>query len=468
MRLPNPVQKFAVLSSVCIAGLCFALALAISYLLEHHMRDVEWLSTAEIVKYEVDENDLARYLTDPQLRLEPPRYREAFKRLLDLPEVVRIKIWDREATVLWSDDERLIGKRFPENAEVKQALAGQVSVALKTLQKKEQEYERERFTVLAEVYVPIASKTSGEIMGIVEVYKLPARLFAGIRRMQSIVWGIAILGGILLYVVLLPIVRRSYREQLKLEGSLREHARHLEEANRAKSQFLANMSHELRTPLNAIIGFSALLMEGLHGPLTEKQRRHLGHIHTSGQHLLAIINDILDLSKVEAGKLELTLEPVDLGQVIRDSLAPVRGQAAAKGLRLESEVPEGLPPAVADPLRLKQILYNLLSNAVKFTPEGGAVTVGAEREAEVVAVWVRDTGVGIAPEDQERIFREFEQADNTNARQHQGTGLGLALTRMLVELHGGKIWVESALGQGSTFTLTLPQGAPADAPALHA
>jgi signal transduction histidine kinase len=216
------------------------------------------------------------------------------------------------------------------------------------------------------------------------------------------------------------------------------------------------MSHELRTPLNAIIGFSAVLAEGLHGSLTAKQRRHIGHIHSSGQHLLAVINDILDLSKVEAGKLALTLQAVHVGEVVQDSLTLVEGEAAVKGLRLASAVPTDLPPALADPVRLKQILSNLLSNAVKFTPEAGAVTVGARADEEGLAVWVQDTGVGIAPEDQERVFREFEQVDNSLGRQHQGDGLGLALTRRLVELHGGRIRVESAPGRGSTFTFTLP------------
>jgi signal transduction histidine kinase len=242
----------------------------------------------------------------------------------------------------------------------------------------------------------------------------------------------------------------------QLEERVRERTAELEKANRAKSQFLANMSHELRTPLNAIIGFSALLAEGVPGPLTAKQRRHVGHIQTSGQHLLAVINDILDLSKVEAGKMTLTLQPVDLGQVVQESLTLVRGEAAAKGLRLEAAVPADLPPVLADRIRLKQILSNLLSNAVKFTPEAGAVTVGARAAEEGLAIWVQDTGVGIAPEDQERIFREFEQADNSLGRQHQGAGLGLALTRKLVELHGGRVWVESAPGQGSAFTFTLP------------
>ncbi|HEU5393967.1 MAG TPA: ATP-binding protein, partial [Candidatus Methylomirabilis sp.] len=253
-----------------------------------------------------------------------------------------------------------------------------------------------------------------------------------------------------------------------LEERVRARTAELEEANRAKSQFLANMSHELRTPLNSIIGFSALLEEGGQGPLTEKQAHYVTNIHTSGKHLLAVINDILDLTKVEAGKLELTLGPVDLGEVIRASLTLVRGLAAAKRLSLTSELPEALPLAIADPVRLQQILFNLLSNAVKFTPAGGAVTVGVERREEDLAVWVRDTGIGIAPEDQERIFREFEQVDNSFARQYQGTGLGLALARKLVELHGGRIHVESALAKGSTFTFTLPKRVPGDLPAMRA
>ncbi|MBI4390437.1 MAG: GAF domain-containing protein, partial [candidate division NC10 bacterium] len=265
---------------------------------------------------------------------------------------------------------------------------------------------------------------------------------------------------------------RLFAEQKEYSVGLEERVRartaELEAANRAKSQFLANMSHELRTPLNAIIGFSALLEEGQHGPLTEKQRRFVGHVQTSGKHLLAVINDILDLTRVEAGKLELALEPVDLAAVIEEALTLVREGAFAKKLSLTAELPDGIRPAVADPVRLRQILYNLLSNAVKFTPEGGTVTVGAERDGEGVTVWVRDTGIGISPEDQERIFREFEQVDNSFSRQYQGAGLGLALTRRLVELHGGRIRVESTPEKGSTFTFTLPQRLTGDVPAAQA
>ncbi len=263
--------------------------------------------------------------------------------------------------------------------------------------------------------------------------------------------------------------RRWAEEALRVANARLEQAvRRAERASRHKSEFLANMSHELRTPLNAIIGFSALLEQGLHGPLTPKQARFVANIHKSGKHLLTVINDILDLTRVEVGRLKLALEPVGLAGFVEEVLTVVREGAPAKRPNLTSEVPAGLPPAVADPVRLRQILYNLLSNAVKFTSEEGTVTVGAESLEGDLAVWVRDTGIGIAPEDQERIFREFEQVDGSFARQYQGTGLGLALTRKLVELHGGRIWVESAPGKGSTFTFTLPHRVPGPAPAAHA
>ncbi|MBI3779971.1 MAG: hypothetical protein HY278_02760, partial [candidate division NC10 bacterium] len=359
MRPLNPVKKFAVLSSIFVTGLCLGLAFTIAYLLEHHMGEREWLDTAAFVRHQVDEHNLGPFFTEPRLRREPAEYKEVFKRLSSLPEVVRIKVWDREATVLWTDDERLIGRRFPENPELKQALAGRLSVELKTLRKAENVLERERFTQLAEIYVPIPSKPSGEIIGVVEVYMLPARLFAGIQRMRVLVWGIVITGGILLYGGLIPIVRRSYRKQLDLERSLREYSQHLEKISRHKSEFLANMSHELRTPMNAVLGFSELLAQQTYGPLTEKQSRYVDNIHKSGRHLLALISDLLDLSKVEAGKVELRPEPFELREALAVALAAIRPLAKAKGMQLSLQVDEGLSTLTADPLRFKQILYNL-------------------------------------------------------------------------------------------------------------
>ncbi len=235
----------------------------------------------------------------------------------------------------------------------------------------------------------------------------------------------------------------------------------LEEAHRVKSLFLANMSHEIRTPLNAIIGFGQMLEMEAFGPLTEKQRRYVGNINQAGKHLLALINDILDLSKAEVGQYTLSPEAVPVAETLEGALLIVKGAAGKKQIRLGLELDDGLSTVWADPIRLKQMLYNLLSNAVKFSPEGGQVTLTARPTAGGVEVAVADTGIGIQPEDLPRLFTEFSQL---GPNRHEGTGLGLALTKRLVELHGGTIRVESAPGKGSTFTLTLPEHPPAQAP----
>jgi PAS domain S-box-containing protein len=230
----------------------------------------------------------------------------------------------------------------------------------------------------------------------------------------------------------------------------------IESASQAKSEFLANMSHELRTPLNSVIGFSEVLQEKTFGELNEKQARYVGNILTSGKHLLGLINDILDLSKVEAGKIELKYEEFPLPDLLSESQTLVSTMASKKSISLESKVEEGISKFTADPTRFKQIMYNLLSNAIKFTPDGGRVSIHTKSSADMTQISVEDTGIGIKKEDQEKIFEEFYQVDSSYARQYQGTGLGLALTKRLVELHRGNIWVESEVGKGSKFTFTIP------------
>ena len=227
--------------------------------------------------------------------------------------------------------------------------------------------------------------------------------------------------------------------------------RKLEVASRAKSDFLASMSHELRTPLNAIIGFSEVLLEQMFGPLNTKQADYLSDILASGRHLLLLINDTLDLSKIEAGKMELELATFALPAVLEDGLTMVRERAARHGIELSVDAGPELDEVEADERKVKQVVFNLLSNAVKFTPDGGRVEVRARRVGDRAEVAVADTGVGIDPADQTRIFQEFQQAG-----QQEGSGLGLALARSLVALHGGSLWVESEPGSGSTFTFTLP------------
>jgi signal transduction histidine kinase len=244
-------------------------------------------------------------------------------------------------------------------------------------------------------------------------------------------------------------------QNARLFGEIEVKSRQLEAASQHKSEFLANMSHELRTPLNAIIGFSEVLNERMFGDLNEKQDEYLKDIHASGTHLLSLINDILDLSKIEAGRMELELTDFHLPSAIDSALTLVRERATRRGITLAPAVDGGVGPLRADERKVRQVLLNLLSNAIKFTPEGGRIEVRAARENGAVEVSVSDTGIGIAPEDREAVFEEFRQVGSSAARQ-QGTGLGLTLCRKFIELHGGKIWVTSALGAGSTFTFRLP------------
>jgi two-component system, NtrC family, sensor kinase len=250
-------------------------------------------------------------------------------------------------------------------------------------------------------------------------------------------------------------VEERTRELATALAELDEKSRELEAASRHKSEFLANMSHELRTPLNAIIGFSQVLNEKLFGEVNEKQEEYLDDILTSANHLLALINDILDLSKVEAGQVELEVTSFSLREALERGVVMVRERATNDGVQVALEANGGVELVSGDERRIRQVIFNLLSNAVKFTPAGGAVDVRARQVDGEIRVSVADTGPGIAAEDHERIFEEFQQTEG-GVEQREGTGMGLALSRRLVELHGGRIWVDSELGKGSTFVFTLP------------
>ncbi|MFA7383630.1 MAG: ATP-binding protein [Desulfurivibrionaceae bacterium] len=231
----------------------------------------------------------------------------------------------------------------------------------------------------------------------------------------------------------------------------------LKAASRHKSEFLANASHELRTPLNAIIGFSGILKKRMFGDLNEKQAEYVDDIYTSGNHLLSLINDLLDLAKVESGRIELDVKQFDLPSALENSITLLKERANRHGIMIDLAIDERLSSFMGDERKLKQIMLNLLSNAVKFTPDGGRIGVKADPADGGVQISVNDTGVGITPEDQQVIFEEFRQVGD-DSHKREGTGLGLTLTKRLVELHGGKIQVESEAGKGSTFTFTLSEG----------
>jgi signal transduction histidine kinase len=286
--------------------------------------------------------------------------------------------------------------------------------------------------------------------------------------MAEIVWRLVLEGfQILLGLAVLSagtallVVGLRRRENLQADlaqavATARAAREEAEQASKAKSEFLANMSHELRTPLNAVIGFSELIEQQVRGPVAETYREYARDINRSGAHLLSIINDILDLSKVEAGKLELHEEEVELASVFRGCVRLIEPKAKEAGLNLHVLTPLSLPPLWADEVRLKQILLNLLSNAVKFTPRGGRVSLSAAVSGDSVAIIVADSGIGMSSDDIPVALESFRQVESARSRKFEGTGLGLPLAKRLTELHGGTLLVESAPDQGTTVTVHMP------------
>jgi PAS domain S-box-containing protein len=255
-------------------------------------------------------------------------------------------------------------------------------------------------------------------------------------------------------------ILRDITERKQAETEIAATTRELEAASKLKSEFLANMSHELRTPLNAIIGFTQLMYDGKVGPVSRQHREYMGDILNSSKHLLELINDVLDLSKIEAGKMDFSPEPIELRKLATEVTNILQGLTASKRLTMEVEVSPAVETVMSDPARLKQILYNYLSNAIKFTPDEGRVTIRAlPEDADHFRLQVDDTGIGIQPEQMSKLFGEFQQLDIGTAKKHQGTGLGLALTKKLVEVQGGRVGVHSEPGRGSTFYAVLPRAA---------
>ena len=230
----------------------------------------------------------------------------------------------------------------------------------------------------------------------------------------------------------------------------------LEQASRAKSEFLANMSHELRTPLNAILGFTEMMVDGLYGDLPGELKEPLNDVQVNGKHLLRLINDVLDLAKIEAGRMELALREYSVAEMVGSVRASLRSLAAEKGLPFDTDVPDDLPPARGDGGRLTQCLMNLAGNALKFTREGRRPASAWSLDGEELIYRVSDTGIGIPPEELQNVFAEFRQVDATVTRQFGGTGLGLSISKKFIEMHGGRIWVESKVGEGSTFFFRVP------------
>ncbi len=468
-RRLNLLERFALLSFLGVLLLCVALGFMTSSVLTRSMLDGEWETTAEVVRHQVGTHSPTYLFTESESERGSQPYREALGRLMTLPHVVRVKVWSRDGTVVWSDDSRLIGRRFPENRELQGALGGAVTVHLKDLRKSENVYEREQFVKLAEVYVPVLDEANRKVIGVLEVYKTSTRLFERIRQAQAIVWSVSAAGGLLLYLSLFGIVRVSHRTQMRLSEVLREQvglteekdrllaathtqAAALERKNKELDTFVYTVSHDLKAPLVTLQGMADLLGESCERDLDEQGRHYVTRIKTNAQQMERLVQDLLALSRI--GREGREPEAVGLDDVVDELLMEGGERIRARGVTVTRHE---LPTLWGVRTQIEQVVSNLLGNAIKYLGDTPApvVEIGAkDGGAEMVECYVKDNGIGIDPAYHEKVFEIFQRLQETEA---EGTGVGLAIVKKIIEGAGGRIWVESAKGQGAAFRFTWPR-----------
>lgn len=585
----NIVRKFALLSFIVMLVLGIVLGYTISEKIEEMMINRAKDTYANIVQQNIRIFLAPEFFSSSNFSRDKEAFEKYFS-FLRTDEIVRIKVWNKDGTIVYSDVEELVGKSFADNTNFNNAMNGSVDIEIDRELTREEAFYEKQFKGLMEIYVPVRFD-NGELAGVVELYQNLDFIDKEIYDARMIIWFIIFFGFSTLYFSLVWIVKgasntivqqsislqNSNEELHKSEDKFRklvesapdaivvvnsegnillvnsqtvkmfgftreelinkpyeimipEHLKkkhrgrcagyfvnpiatsighdleiyastrdgrmipveislspmetrdgiivmclihdlterkkavelhienvRLESASKAKSEFLAGMSHELRTPLNAVIGFAQLMKEGISGDLNEKQMQFVNNINTSGNHLLELINDILDLSKVEAGKVELVIDRMSVPETIKEGLILIKEKAQKRNIILITEFDPELEFIEADKLRFKQIIFNLLSNAVKFCrEEGGTVTIRTKKEGDMAAIKVEDNGIGIKEENLGKLFQKFEQIDPKVTSKYGGTGLGLAITKKLVEMHRGTIMVESRYGESTTFTFKLP------------
>jgi signal transduction histidine kinase len=453
MRRLNLLQKFSLLSFVSVVAFCAGLGWITSRVLTHTMLKSEWQDTAELVRYQIRAYRLEPLFTDLSLRAEPERYRASLGAFLNAPEVVKVKVWDRDGTVIWATDPRIIGKKFPNNPELRTAIAGSVSVHLKPLQKAENVYEREEFVQLAEVYVPIfAERAPGRLIGVLEVYKTPYALYASIRRVRFLVWSSVVAGGVLLYASLFWIVRVASDSQRRLEQSLEAQSAELRHRNTTLEFFVQSVSHDLRNATLAVHGIAGCLLED-HGPaLGDAGLRLVRRLHANVERQDMLLKDLLTLSRV--GEQVSPPRTIELTVLVREIAAETLTVLDSGPVKVT--VPDSLGVLVARVDDVRAIFEHLITNAVTFMGDQPApeIEIGVVDRGEDIELFVRDNGPGIDPSYHAKIFELFERLE---VRESRGTGVGLTIVKRIVESVGGRVWVESALGQGATFRFTVPR-----------
>jgi signal transduction histidine kinase len=452
----NLIRKFSIYSILIIVILGIVLNLVISSKIENMVMERSQITTVSWV--ELHSTNL---LTPVLFRnLDYNKNKENFERfyaMIKTDEIIRIKVYDDIGTIVFSDEGGLVGKNYQDNEPLKKALKGSVEVEInRKLEKSENAYERKNYSSLMEIYVPVRS-SSGEVYGVIELYQILDIIDKEIFKLQMTIGIIIFLGLFTLYFSLIWIVKDASETILKQNLALIKSHQDIKEMDKMKNEFINAMSHELRTPLNAVIGFSDLMKQKNTGELNERQERYIDNILKSGKHLLAIVNDILDMIVIEAGKIELAISTFPVHLTIDENIERVRSNAEKNNIIINKEIDPQLEFIEADRQKFSQIFFNILDNALKFSKkDGGVVNIIARKTGDKAQFSVSDNGIGIKEENFGKLFKVFQQLDTGISRKYGGTGLGLSISKKLVELHGGKIWVESKYGEGTTFTFELP------------
>ncbi len=467
--LRAPTRQFAVLSLIVIGIITVALSLVISYSLRKDLLDHEWGVTANYIRaeawYHLDPSDFNL----PLNQTTKERFRAFYEQTVMMPEIVRLKIWDRTGAVIWSDEERLIGKRFPDNLHFAGAIAGRTVVNLGEAKKKEHVYERDKFPRLVEVYVPIVLPGTSRLAGVVETYKAPKRVFANIRKGQITVASTALAGGILLYLSLFWIFRRATRQIEDQHQALEQRSLELTSTNKelmavqtqlvaaermvAIGEVVTAVAHGIRNPLSNIRASAQVAyMECGDCKEAKLASKNMANVISEVDRLEGRLKELLRFVQPAEGQRS----PVDLNTVLRKIVQMVVGPISKAQIKMDEQLAPVLPPIMGNEILLEQVFLSLIDNAIEAMPNGGTITLvtGMRQDNGLSQVFaeVRDTGVGIPEEEIPKVLESFYTTKS------QGTGLGLAIARKFTEAYGGTLTVSSRLGEGASFHVSFPAG----------
>lgn len=462
LRNLNIFWQFVILGFVVFAVIGIFLSSFIEPMLTDFVLDQTKLNSSVFISRLAADSLLPEDFVKPVSGETQKRF-ENLANHLQFPGLFRLKIWNREGVIIYSDEKRLMGQKFALTPELKEALNLKASIGLKKFLPDEPHHRYEvPFGEGIEFYTPLTFGASAEVVGIAEVYGRSGFLTKQIAEVKNnLIWRI-VLSLFLMYVTLSFIVWRGARlirqRTERLETALVE----AQAASRTKSEFLSIMSHELRTPLNSILGFVKLMLMGLAGPINAEQKKQLAMIEKSGENLLLLINKVLDLAKIEAGKISVEVEKFQVYDVCKEIMDMHRPLAVEKNLELIFSEDQCRCEITTDKDRFKHIILNLITNAIKFT-ERGSVSLICSTQPNNISLSIIDTGVGIKKEDFPKLFKPFSQIDMGSTREAEGAGLGLSIVKKNLELLGGEVRAESEFGKGSTFTVRLPWQSPPSA-----